>query len=318
MIDCYIVSTYCYPMIPFLKISPKITNPNIGGYRYFFNGQEGDNEVFGEVANYTAEFWQYDSRLGRRWNLDPLFKAYESSYSCFGENPVLYADVKGNTLRITTDKGRYLFTLDDGTTTLRVLTAKELYDMGIQWFEPLADNYFPLIKKASNLSSNPSLKHFTWEQVADFSEKDRLMIAYRQGGSGDWKSEKNGADGYFLVTVEGYPYWADAIGQIAFAVDYYTDLYKASGNVYSSIASTIKKGKKYGEGKLIGGEVDNSNTYDNYFLLRGALWASKRYHRTVEKGSFGSKKIELRKNEQCLPEELNKRIRKEDAEKYLK
>ncbi len=26
-------------------------SPNIGGYRYFFNGQEGDNEVFGEVAN---------------------------------------------------------------------------------------------------------------------------------------------------------------------------------------------------------------------------------------------------------------------------
>ena len=302
--------------VHYQAFTPQSTN--IGGYRYFFNGQEADNEVFGEVANFTAEFWQYDSRLGRRWNLDPLFKAYEGSYSCFGENPVLYADVKGDTLRITTDKGRYLFTLDDGTTTLRVLTAKELYDMGIQWFEPLADNYFPLIKKASNLSSNPSLKHFTWEQVADFSEKDRLMIAYRQGGSGDWKSKKNGADGFFLVTVEGYPYWADAIGQIAFAVDYYTDLYKASGNVYSSIASTIKKGKEYGEGKLIGGEVDNSNTYDNYFLLRGALWASKRYHRTVEKGLFGSKKNELRKNEQCLPEELNKRIRKEDAEKYLK
>ena len=88
--------------------------------------------------------------------------------------------------------------------------------------------------------------------------------------------------------------------------------------MYSSIASTIKKGKEYGEGKLIGGEVDNSNTYDNYFLLRGALWASKRYQRTVEKGLFGSKKIELRKNEQCMPKELNKRISIEDAEKYLK
>ena len=25
---------------------------NTGGYRCFFNGQEGDNEVFGEVANF--------------------------------------------------------------------------------------------------------------------------------------------------------------------------------------------------------------------------------------------------------------------------
>ena len=61
---------------------------NSGGYRYFFNGQEDDNEVFGEVANYTAEFWQYDSRLGRRWNIDPVFKAYESPYACFAGNPI--------------------------------------------------------------------------------------------------------------------------------------------------------------------------------------------------------------------------------------
>ena len=95
MIDCYIVSTYCYPMIPFLKISPKITNPNIGGYRYFFNGQEGDNEVFVEVANYTAEFWQYDSRLGRRWNLDWIYKPFSSNYAAFANNPVWFTDPSG-------------------------------------------------------------------------------------------------------------------------------------------------------------------------------------------------------------------------------
>ena len=69
---------------------------NIGGYRYFFNGQEADNEVFGEVANYSAEFWQYDSRLGRRWNVDPIFKEYESPYACFAGNPVWFADPKGD------------------------------------------------------------------------------------------------------------------------------------------------------------------------------------------------------------------------------
>jgi len=39
------------PMNPTLTYSPKFTSPNIGEYRYFFNGQEGDNEVFEEVAN---------------------------------------------------------------------------------------------------------------------------------------------------------------------------------------------------------------------------------------------------------------------------
>ena len=33
---------------------------------------EMDNEVNNITgSSYTAEFWQYDSRLGRRWNVDP-------------------------------------------------------------------------------------------------------------------------------------------------------------------------------------------------------------------------------------------------------
>ena len=63
-----------------------------GGYRYFFNGQEADNEALGEGVSLTADFWQYDTRLGRRWNVDPLFKEYESPYACFAGNPVWFAD----------------------------------------------------------------------------------------------------------------------------------------------------------------------------------------------------------------------------------
>ena len=36
---------------------------------------------------------------------------------------------------------------------------------------------------------------------------------------GDWKKSSKGADGYLLVTVGEKSYWADAIGQIPFAVD---------------------------------------------------------------------------------------------------
>jgi hypothetical protein len=69
-----------------------------GGYRYFFNGQEADNEVFGEGVSLTADFWQYDTRLGRRWNVDPVFKEYESPYACFAGNPVRFADPGGDSL----------------------------------------------------------------------------------------------------------------------------------------------------------------------------------------------------------------------------
>ena len=55
-------------------------------YSYGFNGQEKDDEIAGEGNSYTAEFWQYDSRLGRRWNIDPVVKYHESPYACFANN----------------------------------------------------------------------------------------------------------------------------------------------------------------------------------------------------------------------------------------
>jgi RHS repeat-associated protein len=66
-------------------------------YRYGFQGQERDDEIAGNGNSYTAEFWQYDPRLGRRWNVDPKFRNYPhlSPYACFNNNPILYADLKG-------------------------------------------------------------------------------------------------------------------------------------------------------------------------------------------------------------------------------
>ncbi|MFO0322304.1 MAG: hypothetical protein ACK504_07750, partial [Bacteroidota bacterium] len=51
-----------------------------GAYRYGFNGQEKDDEIAGNGNINTAEFWQYDTRLGRRWNIDPVVKPSRSGY----------------------------------------------------------------------------------------------------------------------------------------------------------------------------------------------------------------------------------------------
>ena len=80
-----------------------------GGYRYFFNGQESDGEVYGEGVSLTAEFWQYDSRLGRRWNIDPVFKDYESPYACFAGNPVWFVDNMGLDTSFANNSARVLF-----------------------------------------------------------------------------------------------------------------------------------------------------------------------------------------------------------------
>lgn len=66
-----------------------------GEYRFGFNGQEKDNEVSGTGNTMTAEFWEYDSRLGRRWNLDPVDKPWMSSYHAFSNKPIWKIDPNG-------------------------------------------------------------------------------------------------------------------------------------------------------------------------------------------------------------------------------
>lgn len=75
-----------------------------GQYRYGFNGQEQDDEVYENGNLNTAEFWGYDTRLGRRWNLDIVLKPWETPYSTFGDNPILYQDLKGNSPSSKADK----------------------------------------------------------------------------------------------------------------------------------------------------------------------------------------------------------------------
>ncbi|MFO0322313.1 MAG: hypothetical protein ACK504_07795, partial [Bacteroidota bacterium] len=62
---------------------------------YGFNGQEKDDEIAGNGNINTAEFWQYDTRLGRRWNIDPVVKPSRSGYSTFANNPIAFADPSG-------------------------------------------------------------------------------------------------------------------------------------------------------------------------------------------------------------------------------
>ena len=79
---------------------------DMGGYRYFFNGQEADNEALGDGASFSAEFWQYDSRLGKRWNVDPKNQRSNSVYSCFTNNPMWLVDADGDTVRYKSGRER--------------------------------------------------------------------------------------------------------------------------------------------------------------------------------------------------------------------
>jgi YD repeat-containing protein len=66
-------------------------------YRYSFNGQEKSDEI--ALNTTTAKYWEYDSRIERRWNLDPKDDSAKSnSYTAFSDNPILRIDPFGDTV----------------------------------------------------------------------------------------------------------------------------------------------------------------------------------------------------------------------------
>jgi hypothetical protein len=66
-------------------------------YRFGFNEQEKDDEVAGAGNINAALYWEYDTRLGRRWNLDPKQNEVISYYACYKNNPIINIDINGDT-----------------------------------------------------------------------------------------------------------------------------------------------------------------------------------------------------------------------------
>ena len=75
---------------------------NSENYRFGFNTQEKTDEISGSGNHNTAQFWEYDSRLGRRWNTDPVTKPWESQYACLSGNPIWFKDPLGDIFKIGT------------------------------------------------------------------------------------------------------------------------------------------------------------------------------------------------------------------------
>ena len=63
-------------------------------YRYGFNGQERSTEINDNL--YNAEYWEFDSRIGRRWNLDPNPTTGVSDYATLSGNPIIHVDILGD------------------------------------------------------------------------------------------------------------------------------------------------------------------------------------------------------------------------------
>jgi RHS repeat-associated protein len=113
-----------------MLIQERSYTATVEGYRFGFNGQEGDDEVSGSGNSYTAEFWQYDSRLGRRFNRDPKSNPSISVYACFANNPVIFTDPHGDTIAQRNSSNKTLLVLPRCYETNSTL--KTVYESGMK------------------------------------------------------------------------------------------------------------------------------------------------------------------------------------------
>jgi LysM repeat protein len=66
---------------------------NNGQIDLAYNGQRRSTEISANAQ--TADFWEYDGDVGRRWNIDPVIKFSEGAYTCYFSNPIYFADYDG-------------------------------------------------------------------------------------------------------------------------------------------------------------------------------------------------------------------------------
>jgi RHS repeat-associated protein len=60
---------------------------------------EKDDEVKDSGNSYSTEFRQYDPRIGKWFSIDPKMSAWESPYVSMVNNPLLYSDIMGDTIK---------------------------------------------------------------------------------------------------------------------------------------------------------------------------------------------------------------------------
>ncbi len=151
------------------------------GYRHGFNTQEKSPELAPD--HYTAEFWEYDARIGRRWNLDPVVKPHESGYTVMGGNPILNGDAPGDDFiikNIIIERGS-----DKKITKVRFdveirMTFVDLTQSGMIGFELHAYKHAALIQQT-----------FTGKATTDKSPRQLSILQETGGPSTIWQFAPN-------------------------------------------------------------------------------------------------------------------------------
>jgi len=185
-----------------------LSNSSAGVYRYGFQGQEKDDEVSGSGNSYTAEFWQYDSRLGRRWNVDPVVQFQISSYATFNNNSIYFVDSDGQHPR----RGNEIMGIDfrksfiksiSGDTEYFGKTDPALYKVTSEWVAHTT-KVNPTNQKALTLPSKLPQTVKEAKKLLDASKKiTGAEFAEPHINSNEWLLASKATQGYTYITFSG-------------------------------------------------------------------------------------------------------------------
>jgi len=156
----------------------KYSAPN-SNYRYSINGQEKETELNPNIT--SAEFWMYDSRLGRRWNVDPVVKEFESPYACFSNNPIARIDVNGDSDTASASRINTLTEVMDGAASAMQKTGE-----GIKKAQADLKTMQGLINQKAATDIGMSWNIFSWvpqmltDVVSGGSDLDKMGASYAQ------------------------------------------------------------------------------------------------------------------------------------------
>ena len=135
------------------------------GYCGFaFNGQEKDQEIYNNQSTTTATFWEYDGRIGRRWNRDPKLIIGVSDYATLGNNPIFNTDILGDWIQPSDENSKTslenhwttIFKIDDET-SLMAEVLKGAYS---------GNSYYKIPDKEWEKSFKKAMKGLSKEQKA--------------------------------------------------------------------------------------------------------------------------------------------------------
>ena len=176
-----------------------------GGYRYWFNGKENDNEVKGEGNSQDYGMRIYDPRLGRFLSVDPDFIENRdlSTYSFAANNPIRLIDVDGRypgeptifqEINILYDK--LVYTYESSRASL-LQSKSQLLKGGFNDLAAQIDIPHPLSKvdkiKMWRASQEIIFKHYGIDKYVEYASYLSAVAAFRK------VIAKSGSDGIKYV-----------------------------------------------------------------------------------------------------------------------